>query len=150
MNNSNYPLGSDNRGAPWNQKDNEPLDFDVLVTETLSKATTVTTADYIEGEVTESADHDENGWFNTYDQDRPDTSNTDWKKAYGNQHMSVSALINVARYYIERDIKDINDKLSYIMAGKERTALEVRLKHALFLLEECKGWQSDSVEYTER
>lgn len=44
--NYNYPLGTDNEDAPWNQKDNPEREVEVTVSVTLSKTVKVKVCDY--------------------------------------------------------------------------------------------------------
>lgn len=51
MNNYDYPLGSDNSDAPWNQVDKPEMEIEVLVSVTLSKVVKIKVKDY-----------EDNGW----------------------------------------------------------------------------------------
>lgn len=46
MNNYNYPVGSDNSTAPWNQEEIEPKDIEVTISITLSKTVVLSVDDY--------------------------------------------------------------------------------------------------------
>ena len=41
MNNYDYPVGADNKDAPWNEKSNKPKKVEVTVSITLSKTVEV-------------------------------------------------------------------------------------------------------------
>ena len=109
---SNYPMmsQSEESNAPWNEKRNEELAFDVDVTFTMSKRVTVKTDDY------EQKD------------DYTDTSLTDFEMAYdANGHYTIAELLNELKTYIMADMKTCGDG----------TGKGVHLRH---LLEECDGW----------
>lgn len=59
MDNYNYPLGTDNSSAPWNQKDLEEKDIEVTISVTLSKTVTISVNDYKIGE----SGLDEEGYY---------------------------------------------------------------------------------------
>lgn len=50
MNNWDYPLGADNKDAPWNEKILPEKEIEVTVSITLSKIVTIKVDDYIEDE----------------------------------------------------------------------------------------------------
>lgn len=56
MNNYDYPLGADTKGAPWNQEDPKPQEVEVTVSITLSKTVKIKVDDY-----TAEEDVDEDG-----------------------------------------------------------------------------------------
>ena len=69
MDNYNYPVGADNKDAPWNKEEAPIKEFDVFISQTLSKSTTVSTNNYIynvekgeDGEVEEDVDTSETNW----------------------------------------------------------------------------------------
>ena len=149
MSSSNYPVGSDTSDAPWNQADRPALLFKVNVEQSLSRVSLVQTDDYIEGEPTESADHDWNGWYTTYEPGVPDTSQTDWAKAYGGKHLTPLQLIEEAKLLAQQEIDRINTCLPNLMEGQEKNDLLHKLRHAQHILEECDGWVSESLEIQE-
>lgn len=48
MDNYNYPLGADTSMAPWNQKEQKPVEVEVTIVQTLSKTVKVLVDDYEE------------------------------------------------------------------------------------------------------
>ena len=77
MDNYNYPMGADTKGAPWNQVDNPEREIEVTVSVTLSKTVKIKVSDY---EITDSG-KDEDG---EYSEDI-DYSNCDLKGAVEEQ-----------------------------------------------------------------
>lgn len=96
--NTNAPIGTeDNMMAPWNQIDNQEIDRDCVITETISRRVILSTTDYIEEE------------------DFIDTSDTDWTGEYSSQEYTVLELIDKLKLYVEEDIKN-----TAINSGKGR------------------------------
>lgn len=131
-NNSNYPLMSQSEwdNAPWNQSDPEEKEFEVTVSQTLSKSTTVTTSDYIPGEYFPETEWDIDGYHTITCHEPDDTSDTDWKKAYNNEHYTPLGLI--------QEFKEMLEKNTPIP--------ETRRKH---LIDECMNWIEDDLEVCE-
>ena len=57
MNNYDYPVGADNKDAPWNEKSNKPKKVEVTVSITLSKTVEVEVDDYTTEETHEDDCH---------------------------------------------------------------------------------------------
>ena len=131
-NNSNYPLMSQFEwdSAPWNQNDPEEKEFEVTVSQTLSKSTTVTTSDYIPGGYFPETEWDIDGYHTITCHEPDDTSDTDWKKAYNNEHYTPLGLI--------QEFKEMLEKNTPIP--------ETRRKH---LIDECMNWIEDDLEVCE-
>ena len=131
-NNSNYPLMSQSEwdNAPWNQNDPEEKEFEVTVSQTLSKSTTVTTSDYIPGGYFPETEWDIDGYHTITCLEPDDTSDTDWKKAYNNEHYTPLGLI--------QEFKEMLEKNTPIP--------ETRRKH---LIDECMNWIEDDLEVCE-
>ena len=131
-NNSNYPLMSQSEwdNAPWNQSDPEEKEFEVTVSQTLSKSTTVTTSDYIPGGYFLETEWDIDGYHTITCHEPDDTSDTDWKKAYNNEHYTPLGLI--------QEFKEMLEKNTPIP--------ETRRKH---LIDECMNWIEDDLEVCE-
>lgn len=77
MNNYDYPLGSDNSDAPWNQVDNPEREIEVLVSVTLSKTFKVKVSNYT---ITDSGKDEDGDYFEDIDY-----SNCDLKGAVESQ-----------------------------------------------------------------
>lgn len=121
--NYHYPAGADNEQAPWNQVDIPEKEFDVCVSQSLSKSTSIYTQDY-QPEYDEETGHTD-----------ADTTNTDWKKAYQNVAMTPLDIINAA------------GKLAKAFLEEGKTRVEgIYLKS---LVEECKDWSNDELEVIE-
>lgn len=130
--NSNYPPMSQSEwdNAPWNQSDPEEKEFKVTVSQTLSKSTTVTTSDYIPGGYFPETEWDIDGYHTVTCHEPDDTSDTDWKKAYNNEHYTPLGLI--------QEFKEMLEKNTPIP--------ETRRKH---LINECMNWIEDDLEVCE-
>ncbi len=150
MDNYNYPMGADTPDAPWNQTDVPELTFDVAISQSLSKSTKVTTNDYIEGEVSEDADHDDEGnWYSTFSQDPPDTSDTDWRAAYSAEHLTPLELIAELKKAKEVEAKHLEAQIQVSTDKSEIVYLKRQLKRAQYILSECDGWVEDECEIVE-
>lgn len=130
--NSNYPPMSQSEwdNAPWNQSDPEEKEFEVTVSQTLSKSITVTTSDYIPGGYFPETEWDIDGYHTITCHEPDDTSDTDWKKAYNNEHYTPLGLI--------QEFKEMLEKNTPIP--------ETRRKH---LIDECMNWIEDDLEVCE-
>lgn len=119
MDNYNYPLGADTKDAPWNQHDPQELEFEVTISQSLSKSTTVTTTDYVEEE-----DYDD-----CLEQNIPvsNTDDTNWMCAYEDCHYTPYNLIIL--------LKDI------LTTGKLPSEKERK-----YLIQECDNWDIDETE----
>ena len=45
MSNTNYPVGANIPEAPWNKSDQEPVNIDVIISQSLSRSTTIRVTD---------------------------------------------------------------------------------------------------------
>ena len=134
--NYHYPMGADNEQAPWNQPDIEEMDFEVTVSQTLSRTVTVTTSDYIPGASGVEYEVDDEG--HTYAipwHDDPDTSDTDWKSAYESADFKIQDLIEELRGYVQDDLAKTSPN-----SGKGQYLKQ--------LLAACDGWIEDDYEVT--
>ena len=77
MNNYNYPMGADTKGAPWNQADNPEREIEVTVSVTLSKTVKIKVSDY---EIADSGKDEDGEYFEDIDY-----SNCDLKGAVEEQ-----------------------------------------------------------------
>jgi hypothetical protein len=120
-----YPAGAyDDPNAPYNEIVPPERDFDVTVSQTLSKSTTLTTSKYLP-EVDE-----EDGKVYT------DTSDTDWKEVYNEEAYTPLQLIG--------KLKDILEEI--VAKGQVSGYLLHTYKT---LIEECEGWEEDDYEVIE-
>lgn len=129
--NYNYPPGADNESAPWNQTEQEEKEFNVTVSQTLSKSTIVFTNDYTHEYLKE---WDDMGGFV---EENIDTSDTDWKTAFeDNENMTPLDLIKTLKNYLQDGLEkkgEVSWKPQYV----ER------------LIQECEGWIEDETVYVE-
>ena len=120
-----YPAGAyDDPNAPYNEVIPPERDFDVTISQTLSKRTTLTTSNYLP-EVDE-----EDGKVYT------DTSDTDWKEVYNEEAYTPLQLIG--------KLKDILEEI--VAKGQVNGHLLHTYKT---LIEECEGWEEDDYEVIE-
>ena len=77
MNNYDYPCGTDEPNAPWNQEENPEREIEVTVSVTLSKTIKVMVSDY---DVINSGKDEDGNYFEDIDY-----SNCDLKEAVTNQ-----------------------------------------------------------------
>ena len=131
-----YPAGAENDpDAPYNEVEVPEKEFDVLVSQTLSKSTSVITDNYIPGASGVEYEHDEEGGHAVGWQDPDDTSDTDWKEEYSNEHYTPLQIISkcgeLCKYLLDRNMT------SYGINSLKR------------LLEECSDWTEDETEYIE-
>lgn len=77
MDNYNYPCGTDEPNAPWNQADNPEREIEVTVSVTLSKTVKIKVSDY---EITDSGKDEDGEYFEDIDY-----SNCDLKGAVEEQ-----------------------------------------------------------------
>lgn len=124
MDNYNYPIGADNSEAPWNENTCTKKEFGVLISQSLSKSTTVHTSDYEEEEDYNDIINQQVITFNT--------NNTKWENAYREEHKTLQELLDILKSYIKEDIQ------KYKSTNKENSIK--RINYLTSLLEECEGW----------
>lgn len=123
--NSNYPPMSQSQwdSAPWNQSEPPERDFDILVSQTLSKSTMITTSDYI-------PEYDEEDG-RTY----ANTEYTEWKQAFNDSGCYTPLeLIEEFKKWLEEELPTLEGN---------------KLRQAKIFIEECKDWQDDETEIVE-
>ena len=126
-----YPPGAEfDPRAPWNEQEVPEKQFDVCISQTLSKSTRVTTNDYVP-----EVDQDEDGYH-----DYSDTSDTDWKEAYGKDHYTPLQLINLFRRHLSDELNSIINKPNQDLKRK---------KYLERLISECSDWAEDETEVVE-
>jgi hypothetical protein len=122
--NYHYPAGADNEMAPWNEPVIPEKEFDVLVSQTLSRDTSIYTNDYCPEFDEETGHTDAN------------TECTDWKKAYSNAAMTPLEIIGAA------------EKIAKALLEQGQTRVGgVYLKS---LVSDCEGWNEDELEVIEQ
>lgn len=140
----NYPPGAANDpNAPYNEVEVPEKDFEVTCSQSLSKAVTVTTNDYIPG--ASGVDYepdDEGGCCACGWQDDDDLSNTNWRTAYEeNGHKTPLQLIGMLKEYLKKDLSNVDN------IAKETNQNVAFLKRKFeHLIEECEDWVEDDLE----
>lgn len=124
----NYPPGAANDpNAPYNQVEVPERDFDVLISQTLSKSTSVETNDYI------PVSEREEDFNNSY----CDTSDTDWKKVYSDYgRYTALELIEEFKKLLQENLPNLKEDPKKYRKYKN-------------LIEECEGWVEDDIEIME-
>ena len=93
MNNYDYPVGADNDSAPWNEKNNQEIDVNVIVSETVSKVVTIKTDDY-----TVESD------FNDDEPNIVINEDTLYDK-WSNYHSDILELLGLLKEYAQDELK---------------------------------------------
>ena len=135
MNQGGYPAGAEyDKSAPYNQPDNPKRAFDVTITEVLSRNVRVKTDDYIP----------EEGWDDDFGKYGVcNTEDTDWVKAYKDEHETIENLLKEFINLIDIRIQDILNS-EEIYKGTERY-----IKRLEYLKEECRNWCVEECEVVE-
>ena len=117
-----YPIGAEHdSSAPYNQKDTSVKEFDVVISQTLSKSTTVYTNDY-----KEEVDEDEEGKRLV-----TNTSDTNWLEAYKENHLTLPNLLKSVREILKDNLR------------KSKWDEKKNLK---FYIDELSNWVEDEIE----
>lgn len=123
-----YPPGAEfDPRAPWNEQEVPERQFDVCISQTLSKSTRVTTNDYVP-----EVDQDEDGVYES-----TDTSDTDWEAAYNKDHYTPLQLINLFKESLSDELNSITNKSNPDLKRK---------KYLEKLISECSDWTEDETE----
>lgn len=128
MNNYDYPEGSDNSLAPWNEVEQDDELVEVTISQTLSKQVEIEVDDY---EVNWDYDDDGHGIPEL------DFSNCEIKRYALDQYWTVDKIL--------KEIPKIYAKFAQLDLGnvKEMQEFEYDLLH---LAESAKGWTEDETE----
>ena len=129
--------------APWNQIEIPEQKFDVTISQTLSKNTTVTTNDYIPG--ASGVDYepdDEGGYCSCGWHDPDDTSDTNWNEAYKKEHYTPIDLIELFKETLKQQLESW-EGMDYMPYAKKEIK---RIEH---LIDECSSWIDDETEVCE-
>lgn len=134
-----YPLGAEHdSNAPYNQHGQDSRQFDVTISQTLSKNTKVNTNDYT---LEETWDDDFGKGLSV------NTEDTDWKQAYQNNHETVESLLSIFSGMLKDRLKSlvsIGAELQFISHSDRR-----EIKRLQYLIKECDGWCVDDFEVIE-
>ena len=130
-----YPIGEEyNPNAPYNQSNIEPIPLKVIISQSLSRSTTIEVTDYITNEW-EDIEIDEDGKFHKIEGIEYDFSDSDLKGAYERQEYTIPELLDYLKDYLIADINKCNEE------SKKR-----KLQH---ILKCCKDWEVDETEVIE-
>ena len=130
-----YPIGEEyNPNAPYNQSNIEPIQLKVIISQSLSRPTTIEVTDYITNEW-EDIEIDEDGKFHKTEGIEYDFSDSDLKGAYERQEYTIPELLDYLKDYLIADINKCNEE------SKKR-----KLQH---ILKCCKDWEVDETEVIE-
>jgi len=116
-----YPPGAANDpNAPYNQKEQEPVDIDVCVSCTLSKSTTIG--------------------------GNPEVD--DLKDIYEQQEYTIPELLDEFIKILKKEIAEINATIKLLddNMSNAKKALESNISHYNNLLDSLKGWTVDELE----
>lgn len=127
MNNYDYPMGSDNSLAPWNQEQPDSDVVEVTVIQTLSKDLEVLVDDY---ESIKESDEDGTYYWNDY-------SGCNLKEAVEEQHLTITGILD--------RVKDLHNQFKDLdLTDTKKVEL---FKHELLILSNaCDGWNEDEME----
>ncbi len=117
MDNYSYPAGADNSSAPWNQIENDELEFDVDVSVQLVKTMGIKTSDYFTETDTNGDDIED---FHTV------YAGHDWEQDYENEHYTIPEMLEELKRYLESELP---------MAKGQR---RIRVRD---MLADCQGWE---------
>ena len=131
-----YPIGTEhNTNAPWNQSNPEPVEVEVVISQTLSRSTKILITDYIAREYENIEPDDEDGFYRTKEIEY-DFSDSDLKGAYEEQEYTIPELLNYLKAYLIVDINECSTE-----SGKRKG-----LQH---ILKCCEDWEVDETEVVE-
>ena len=130
-----FPIGEEyNPNAPYNQSNIEPIQLNVIISQSLSRPTTIEVTDYITNEW-EDIEIDEGGKFHKIEGIEYDFSDSDLKGAYERQEYTIPELLDYLKDYLIADINKCNEE------SKKR-----KLQH---ILKCCEDWEVDETEVIE-
>lgn len=122
-----YPMGADTPEAPWNQVGQEEKQFNLTVSQTLSKTVSVLTEDYVPIHTLEP--------WNGINETSIDTSDTNWSDVYAeNDYHTPQQLILLFKRYLQ-------DELNHTDIAIKNP------EHLKYLIEECDNWIVDEEEF---
>ena len=131
--NSNYPAMSQSQwdSAPFNEPDVPEKEFDVTISQTLSRSTSVTTNDWCPA-------GDEDDFY-------VDTSDTCWSEVIKENGCKTPLdLIAMLKEYLQKDLERIEE-----IAKEKNENKEFLERKYQFLIEECEGWVEDDLAISE-
>lgn len=136
-NNFDYPLGADNKDAPWNALEEPKKDFEITCSQSLSKTVTISTNNYLPGASGVDYIPDGDGNYSPEVWCEPDsTLDTNWENEYHeNDYHTPIQLIELFKQFLEEQ--------------KSKGMVFKSLRFTDKLIEECKDWVEDETIYVE-
>lgn len=123
MDNYNFPIGSDNADAPWNEPaPNKERKFKCNVSVILERVVAVPTQAY-----NEYMEEDEDG-----KRMEIDTEGVDWNEEYTNNCITIPEMLAELKAYVEQDLA---------MTGKNTG----KGRYLQQLLEACQNWKKTEI-----
>lgn len=131
----NYPPGAANDPtAPYNEPpEPDALEFEVTISQSLSKDTTVMSNKY-----ERFMDIDEDGPYEWIE-----TNDIDWNEAYEETHLTIEDLLEKFKEMLEEKVSEIGKQ---VKDNKPDHSQKKKLDELNFLIEECQGWTLDESE----
>lgn len=130
----NYPTlsQSEERMAPWNQKDPEPIQIDCCVSYCLSKSMPVIIKNYdvIDGEKS----FDNTNFINEFNND---------EKAF-----SLTSLLTELHRLSEEKINKLNDELTMMYSPEGKSVINKELEYYKNISKATQGWTIDDLAVT--
>lgn len=126
MNEADYyaPGSYRDPSAPWNEPVIPEKDFDLTISQSLSKDVTVCTNNYR----SEYDEEDGNSYINTDD--------TNWNKVYKEGHLTPLQLIHKFKEFLGVEMKYTEEEL----AKKHSPIRRMKRSFLKYLISECEGW----------
>ena len=129
--NYGYGLTDHSPNTPWNEPYIPERDFDISISQTLSRSTSVTTNDWCPA-------GDEDDFY-------VDTSDTCWSEVIKENGCKTPLdLIAMLKEYLQKDL----DRIEEIAKEKNENKEFLERKYQ-FLIEECEGWVEDDLAISE-
>lgn len=119
MDNYAYPVGADTSDAPWNQRDNENIGFEVEVSVTLVKSMTLHTSDYFTETDTNGDDIED---FHTV------CAYHDWEPDYEDECYTIPEMLEELKSMIEKELPTATGQRRFRLQG---------------MLKDCQGWTKE-------
>ena len=114
----NFPIGAENNPlAPYNEPLVPDLDFDVTMSQSLSKNVTICTDRY----------------------NVDDLNETEWSKIYSEEHYTPLQLIQMYKEKLKEQLESWEGMEDLFVGKKQIQRIE-------YLIEECEGWTDDETE----
>lgn len=140
-----YPAGAyeDPRAIYNLPPDPEPREFDVIVTYTMSKSTSVWSDQYIETSDVDYDTDDDTGRTIRIPWTDYDTSECDFEKDFADQHYSPLILLKEYQGILIKQINEIKEKAKTFPRDKE---LKNKIKELEMKIADCEDWEFDEIE----